>query len=392
MFTPAIAIAVALACNPNTSAADMPAPVAKALNAGATLLLETQEGTNDAEWPYEGVYRVRKQADDPEALVNRGSAIPIGYRVGGTGICTQALVQAPGYAKDARRVAATKRAVEFVCNAINDPRMSAVDYAGGYDVRGWGYIYGLRMLLALNELDLLPEGAAAQAKTTSQWYIDAIEVIEIPKTGGWNYARRGKVTSPSSISPFMTAPALIVLMDARDAGFEVDDAVIKRGLDALSLCIAPDGYVDYSSQKQATDNAGQIPGAIGRMVSAEVALARAGRGSPERLTRAVEAFFEHWKALEVRRRKTGTHIPPYGVAPYYFFYAFAYAADAIELLPEDTREQHQKHLRALLLDQVREADGSWNDRVFDRSRSYGTAMAMHALQAPWLAKPESKTD
>lgn len=366
----------------------MPAEISKALESGSTLLLLTQEGNLDAEWPYEGVYRVRAEKDDPKELINRRSAIPIGYRVGGTGICAEALFQAPGYANDTARQEAIAKAVAFVCTATEDPRMSAKDYEGGYDVRGWGYIYGMRMLLALREAEVVPEGMDDKVDETIQWYIEALGTLEIPEIGGWNYARRGSAKQPSATSPFMTAPACMALFEAKRQGFEVDDAVVERGLAALALCVAPDGYVAYSSSKQATDNAGQIPGATGRMVSAEAALMLAGRSDQDRLRRAVDAFFEHWDALEVRRKKTGTHVPPYGVAPYYFFYAHAYAADAIELLPEADRPERRKQLQEILW-KIREPDGSWNDRVFERSRSYGTAMTMHALQCPWL--PERAT-
>ena len=33
----------------------IPEVVARSLDQGATLLLDTQEGTNESEWPYEGV-------------------------------------------------------------------------------------------------------------------------------------------------------------------------------------------------------------------------------------------------------------------------------------------------------------------------------------------------
>ena len=377
----------------------MPDQVREAIEAGATLLLLTQEGSNKAEWPYEGVYRVSAQKDDPKELIKRRSAIPIGYRVGGTGICTEAIFQAPGYSDDKVRQEAVAKAVAFVCAAIEDPRMSADDYTGGYDVRGWGYIYGMRMLLALREAKLVPIDTIELVDDAIEWYIDALNTIEIPRVGGWNYARRGGVDQVSATSPFMTAPGVMVLFEAKAQGFDVQDAVVERGLSALSLCVAPDGYVSYSTQRQTKDNESQIPGATGRMVAAEAALMLAGRSDEDRLRRAVDDFFEHWDALEARRQKTGTHSPPYGVAPYYYFYAHAYAADAIELLPEADRPERRQKMREILW-KIRDEDGSWNDRVFPRSRSYGTAMTMHALQRPWLAPPadwsspkkEMKTD
>jgi hypothetical protein len=41
---------------------------------------------------------------------------------------------------------------------------------------------------------------------------------------------------------------------------------------------------------------------------------------------------------------------------------------------------------------VRDADGTWDDRVFPRSRSFGTAMALMSLHRPALAAPAAWPD
>ena len=365
------------------SVGPMPDELVEILDEGCGLLLGVQEGLLDAEWPYQGVYRVRAQESDPRELVEGRSVIPIGYRVGGTSICAQAIIQSPGYTTRKGASAAIRKAVEFVCSATGDSRMSPLTYRGGYDVRGWGYIYGLRMLLALRTEQCVPSGLETKVDDSIRWYISALDATEIPKVGGWNYARRGPANSPSPTSPFMSAPALVALYQARAQGFTVDDSMVDRALVGLKECVAPDGYVAYSASEPTADTPSQIPGAIGRMVSAESALLLGGKGDTARVHSAVEAFLENWRALEIRRRKTGTHMPPYGVAPYYFFYGFGAAADAVELLPLEERPALRAQLAAILM-QVREPDGSWNDRVFERSRAYGTAMTMQALQAPWL--------
>lgn len=369
--------------SPSDAPEAMPPKLGVILDDGSRLLLGVQEGLEDSEWPYEGVYRVRAQDSDPAELVKRRSAIPIGYRVGGTSICAQAIFQAPGYQSREPAVEAIRKAVGFVCSMTTDPRMSAETYTGGYDVRGWGYIYALRMLLALRAESCVPEGMEETVDEVIRWSISALDTIEIPQVGGWNYARRGAADQASPTSPFMTAPALIALYAARQQGFTVDASMVDRALVGLKLCVAPDGYVAYSASRPTSNDPGQIPGAIGRMVSAESALLLGGAGDPDRLRLAVDAFLRDWRALEARRRKTGTHTPPYGVAPYYFFYGFAAAADAIELLPPEDRGPLRLRLSEILME-IREPDGSWNDRVFERSRAFGTAMTMHALQAPWL--------
>lgn len=101
---------------------------------------------------------------------------------------------------------------------------------------------------------------------------------------------------------------------------------------------------------------------------------------------AAESFFEHWTWLEKRRQQTGTHVPPYNVAPYYFFYAHGYVAQAIEMLPERERPASRAKLHSILW-YVREESGGWNDRVFPRSENYGTAMSLLALAAPEMPPP-----
>ena len=87
-----------------------------------------------------------------------------------------------------------------------------------------------------------------------------------------------------------------------------------------------------------------------------------------------------------RRQKNGTHVAPYGVAPYYFFYGVFHACDAVELLPAERRPEYRRQLEQLLF-AVRNDDGTWNDRVFPRSRGFGTAMTILALQRPQLPAP-----
>jgi hypothetical protein len=328
-----------------------------------------------AEWPYEGVYRV-------------GGRIPFGYRVGGTAIVARTLLESPGYARDIERQEAVARACVFICDATSEPLMSAdpAVYRGGYDVRGWGHCYGLRLLLALERAKAVPQGQEARVSDAIRWYLHALQSTEIPQAGGWNYARQPGLETPCRSSPFMTAVCVMALLEAKAGGHAVDGGVLDRALQALENCRTASGYVDYASNGPARDRPDQIPGAIGRMVSLESALFLAGRSSEERLRFAVESFLTHWPELEKRRRKNGTHEPPYGVAPYYFYFGFHHAAMAVEFLAERERPAYRARLNEILF-QVREKDGSWNDRVFPRSANFGTAMTLSALLMPWGPAP-----
>lgn len=344
-----------------------------AIEAGITHLLKLQgkEGVDKDQWAYEGVYRVRGQ-------------IPVGYRIGGTSIVAQSLMLAPGYDKDQARQDAVRRGVAYVCSARTHADMSVKDYAGGYDVRAWGAIEATWCLSLLTHRQAVPTGMEKDVSEALAWYAGALQSWELPQTGGWNYARPAGVDTVGPPSPFMTARALQALYEARRAGVSVDVKVVERGLEALARTRKPTGEVIYSGN--AVERGGkrdETPGAVGRMCAAEASLAMGGRKDDEKLRHAAESFARHWKWLNVRRAKTGTHVAPYGVAPYYFMFAHLHAAQATELLEEHARLEARRKNNALLFS-VRAPDGSWNDRVFDRSGGYGTAMAILAMLQPRL--------
>jgi hypothetical protein len=345
--------------------------IADAVQRGMDIILALQEGDAKAEWPYEGVYRVKGE-------------IPIGYRVGGTSISAIAILHAPGYVESNQRQEAIARAAEFVCTSIDQPLMSP-DYDSTYDVRGWGYTYGLEFLLRLKSLGAMPEKSGAPAEKAIRFFIDAIQKTEIPEAGGWNYSRPGGKTKPSPPSPFMTAPTLQALFEASKQGYAVDDAVVGRALDFLQAAHTPSGAVVYAGK--GGDRAREAtPGAVGRMVATETTLYLAGRSTQANIRAAIDAFIVHWSWLDQRRAKDGTHKPPYMIAPYYFYYAHYYAAQAVEMLPQVERAEYRRRINELLFS-VRLEDGSWNDRVFPRSANFGTAMATMALMMPELPRP-----
>ncbi|MEZ6013596.1 MAG: hypothetical protein R3F49_00655 [Planctomycetota bacterium] len=372
----------------------VPPPVPEGLDEGAViarcveLLIALQEDLTDPaaplearrEWPYEGVYRERAGRGRGSELV-----IPLGYRVGGTSIVSWALLSAPGYAEDARARAAVAKGAAFVLEQLATEGMRP-GFNGGYDVRGWGHAYALWFLLQLRAHDAVPEG---QAPAVSEWIpalVKTLEATEIRPGGGWNYSRQNGFDKPgAAASPFMTGPTLLALFEAQRQGVAVDGQVVERALGALSATRIGDvlGGADdtFSYGYSRGDQRSGRPGAMGRITSAEVALYLAGRSDTQKLTSGVQAFVEHWQQLEARRRKDKTHLPPYGVAPYYVYFAHYHTALAITLLPEAERAAWRtKYLGRLY--QSRLESGGWNDRVFDRSESYGTAMALLSLLAP----------
>lgn len=349
--------------------------LAEALAIGVQRLLALQEseaeGGPKSQWPYEGVYRVKGQ-------------IPVAYRIGGTALVVMALAQAPGYEEDEARQEAIARAITYICDAKDHPLMSSTDYDAGYDVRAWGYIETIACFCRLRTLNRVPAGQEAAVDAAIKQSIESLQRVEMPETGGWNYARPPGIKTVGAPSGFMTAPALMALFDAKAQGFDVDAGVVSRALGFLEKTRFASGAVVYSGEatargESAISNA--TPGAVGRMCSVESALLLAGRSTPAQARAAVDAFIVHWGWLDQRRAQTGTHIGPYAIAPYYFMFAHQAAAQAVELLPKAERAEYRRRINELLFS-VRTEDGRWNDRVFERSSGYGTAMAMLAIMQP----------
>lgn len=361
-----------------------PIDLAAATKAAVDALLALQQGDGGDEWPYQGVYRE-----------DRNSLSPVGYRVGGTAIACLGLLAVPNFRSDENQQKALRRGLDFVLKTLDAPRMQA-EFIGNYDVRGWGHIYALQFLLSLQDAELVPAELAKAVKAKTKWLVETLVESAIPDAGGWNYSRpRGYKSPQNRASTFMTAPALQALFHAQARGHAVDDDVLTRALDALERSRAKPGGYAYGVPPTSQADVGEeqltmmdkTPSSASRAAVCETTLLLAGRGDPARLERAIDLFFAHWDALAVRKSQTGTHIPPYGIAPYYFLFGHVYVAQAIEQVADATKRAGLRGKLRAVLAKCREEDGSWNDRQFDRSAGYGTAMALLALHMPQLPKP-----
>ncbi|HLQ37870.1 MAG TPA: hypothetical protein VK348_08720 [Planctomycetota bacterium] len=363
-----------------------PLDVDEATTAAIKALLALPEGEEHDQWPYEGVYRE-----------DRGN-LPIGYRVGGTAIVGLSLIAAPGFRGDQARQDALARGVAFILKTLEVPRMQ-IAFEGTYDVRGWGHIYALQLFLELQDHQLAPAAHAAAIGDKTRWLVQALCDSAIPEAGGWNYSRtKGYLSPQNRASTFMTPPALQALFHAQARGYAVPDQVLDQALQALERARSESGGYAYGAPAESQNEVpadklkfmDQVPSSAARATACEATLMLAGRGDPERLHRAVLRFFEHWDALAVRKSQPKTHEPPYGIAPYYFLYGHLYAAQAIELLA-DAKEKDALRLKMrAYLARSRDPDGSWNDRQFDRSAGYGTALAILCLQMPKLHAPVAR--
>jgi hypothetical protein len=327
-----------------------------------TAVAELVKMQENGEWPYEGVFRVEGK-------------IPIGYRVGGTAIVAGTILVAAPENEEAR--AAVNRGLDFVLTGLRDPRMEP-STREAYDVRVWGHAYALEFLCQVRAA----KAAGDKAKQVEEWIpkLVAALITEEIDGGGWNYATRRRHAS------FVTAPVAQILLLARSQGEKVPDAVLERARKVLEAGRAPTGAFAYTGPSGTGAPSDKVPGSAARSAICETTLVLLGGGSLDDVRKALDIFHDNWDELAKRRAKPGTHEGEYRIAPYYFYYGHRHAAQAIEMLPEKEREKQRERLLKVLL-KTRDGDGTWNDRVFPRTRDYGTAMAVLVLLGDKVPPP-----
>jgi hypothetical protein len=364
--TLALLLAVALHGHGEPRSQDKVPEPAQLVKTAVAELLKMQE--KDGAWPYEGVYRVSRE-------------IPVGYRVGGTAIVAGTLLHAAPDDKEAR--AAVARGLTLVLKELEHPLM-APSTEDRYDVRVWGHAYALEFLCQVRAA----KAAGGHARKVEEWVPKLVRtlVTEEIAGGGWNYASRRAHAS------FVTAPVTQALLLARSQGEKVPDAVLDRARKVLEASRTEEGAFAYSGPARDGRASDQPPGSAARSAVCDTTLVLLGSGSIDAVRASLEAFYKHWDELEKRRKKPGTHEGKYRIAPYYFYYGHRYAAQAIQMLPEKERAAERARLLKTIL-KTRDEDGTWNDRVFARSRAYGSAMVVLALvgeKAPLPPKRQKK--
>lgn len=338
------------------------AEIDEAIETAIARLLEIQK--EDGSWPYEGVYRVNRK-------------IPVGYRIGGTAICCEALLYGTKIDNE-KANDAIRSGVKRIIAELKDPRMKPIK-PNRYDVRIWGHIYALDLFCRIKQQQRLPDLDATLGKQIQQ-LTEAILFQQIPESGGWNYANGRAQAS------FVTAPAAQALMWADQNGQVITLKTWDRIAQVLKASRDENSAYTYSGP-QREKRTTPIQSSIARSANCEATLSLLSVDSELKIKHSIDKFHEHWDELEKRRKKNGTHKPPFGIAPYYFYYAHRYVAFAINCLPEAEQAKERKRLREVVM-RTRDENGTWNDRVFPRSRAYGTAMAVLTLLGEKVPSPD----
>ncbi len=269
----------------------------------------------------------------------------------------------------------------------------AIDYLlGNYHVRRpngleffntWSFGYGLH---AFGEwLRDHPEDCRAEAIRAA--CRDLVRILPRYQCldGGFTYLDFDLMSMPPSSSgmSFTTATVMIGMERARAAGIEVPQVMIDKAVKHLLRSRIPKGsflYGEYLKERPLM-GINDIKGSACRNPANEYALGLCGSpiAAARRIQSLEDLLVRHTRFQRVASRRPVPHESWYSISGYFYLYGHAYAAYALEEMPEEVQERLWAPLVEALL-WCREPDGSyWDYPVYSYHKAYGTAFALIAL-------------
>jgi hypothetical protein len=249
----------------------------------------------------------------------------------------------------------------------------------------WGHAYSIHALKAM--LDRQPKDPARREKILAEikQQVDMLRRYECVD-GGWCYydmVAHTQQPSGSTIS-FVTATGLVALYDAKQAGVDVPERLIRRAVASIHRQRKPDFSYLYGEylKNRPMHPVNRPGGSLGRSQACNLALRLWGDKdvTDEVLSAWLDRLFARNLWLDMGRKRPIPHESWFSVAGYFFYYGHYYAALCIEQLPRPQRAEHQDQLAQILL-RLQEKDGSWWDfPLYDYHQAYGTAFAIMALE------------
>jgi len=169
---------------------------------------------------------------------------------------------------------------------------------------------------------------------------------------------------------FTTATVLLALDEAKKAGAEIPEAMIRKGAEALNSCRNPKGVFAYGFPGRGS----AVQGGAGRMPLCETALLSAGLSTADDVKASLEVSFKHHELLE-KIRKYDDHADRFANGGFFFWYDQYGRAVAGRAVGDEKAMARQKEIVLA----IPEIDGSWVDS-HELGRTYGTAMALLTLK------------
>ena len=243
----------------------------------------------------------------------------------------------------------------------------------------WAHIYLLQAMA-----EEMPSNHDPRVRQVAERQIDRL-LRYATWMGGWNYYDFEAHTQHPSMGPtsFGTAAGLVALHEAKAAGLEVPEKLIKQSLQRLAEMRLPNGVYLYGSDYKYIPRlpANRPRGAVGRTQPANYArmLWGSDKLTKNDLRQGLDLLREDHAFLDMGRKRPIPHEAWYQTAGYYYYFDHYYASRLFELLDSVDKETYAPMLIAGVLPH-QEPDGSWWDfAMWDFHKPYGTAFAVMTL-------------
>lgn len=304
-----------------------------------------------------------------------------GYQAGTTALALAALLELEALEWDDERISpAIDKAENWLLSALPTLRRASVDTI----YNNWGHAYGIQALTRM--LERKPDDAdrCEKIRALIAQQIDMLVRYECID-GGWCYYDFDYHTRRPGGSTicFVTATVLVALREAHDAGVEVPDRIVQRGMASILRQRKPDYTYLYGEYLETMPMRGiNLPaGSLGRSQACNIAMRHWGDQTvtDELLAAWLDRLFARNGWLDIGRKRPVPHESWFQVAGYFYYYGHYYAALCIEALPPEQQGPYQDFMARTMLE-LQETDGSWWDYpLYDYHESYGTGYALMTM-------------
>ena len=338
---------------------------------GVTFLLEDQNSEGSWGGPREAVYTFTGTVwSNPET--HRC------WKVGTTGLCCLALLEA---GRTEESLQAADQAVDYLIEHAAVRRPSEWD-----TMNSWAYMYGAQALArAYVDPRYADTPRRERCRQTGELLLRKLAECQA-LNGGWGYLEfdAPRTRHQQWATSFTTAAAIVAMEDARQAGFAVDDDVVRRAVRGVERCRLPSGAYTYSipaiADPRHSEWIDQIKGSLCRIQVCNLALLLVGREVPEQRVKAgLGYFFQHHRFLDIARNKPIPHETFYYNSGYFYLFGHYYAARLVNQLPAEQREEYWPRLRYEVA-KLQQKDGSMYDYdMHAYHKPYGIAFGLLTL-------------
>lgn len=300
------------------------------------------------------------------------------YQGGTTSLCISALIDLN--VDDPQAVEALDKAEAWLLDRA--PHFRRSEQVCIYN--NWAHAYSIQAFCRMLKRHADDEAMAKEIRSQIEHQIDMLRRYECVD-GGWCYYDFDYHTqrpAGSTIS-FVTATVLVALAEARDAGIEVPQRLVDRGMASILRQRKNDFAYLYGEylKMQPSRGINRPAGSLGRSQACNIAMRRWGdeKVTDEVLTNWLDRLFARNGWLVIGAKRPVPHEAWFQIAGYFYYYGHYYAALCIEDLPAELQPTYQDYMAATMI-REQEKNGSWFDYpLYDYGHSYATGYALQTM-------------